>query len=242
MKRIFSFIFSATMVLSSLSLINPDNVQGSQGTVMTARITNPNPLKGIKKLQQESISAVILGDSIAVSQGASDPFIKGWDVNLKEALFKKYSNDILWDNKASSGTLVDYCLTRAPEIEDTTDLVLICVGRNDRNYYTPSEFSRKYAKLIRLIKRKAPKADIYCIVEPPMVSSDESKFYGIRKSIRNVSSDADVNYLNVWSVFPRDQDELDSLLMDGLHPNDEGYKLMSNYIYKHLVWDINSNN
>lgn len=240
MKKIVLCIFFAALVLGPLSLIAPDNVQAAQGTVTTARITNSKAVKGIKKLQKEPINAVILGDSIAVSQGASDPLLTGWDVDLRESLFEKYSNDILWDNKASSGTLVDYCLARAPEIEEMTDLVLICVGRNDRNYYTPSEFSRKYAQLIRLIKRKAPKADIFCIVEPPMVSADESKFYGIRKAIRKVSSDYDVNYLNVWSAFPTDQEDLSTLLMDGLHPNDEGYQLMSKYIYKRLVWAINS--
>lgn len=240
MRKIVIGIVSVTLVLSALSFIVPESVQAAQGTTMVTKITKPD-LKGIKKLQKESIKAVILGDSIAVSQGASDPLSAGWDVNLKSDLFERYGNDIQWDNKASSGTLVDYCLTRAPEIEDSTDLVLICVGRNDRNYYTPSEFRKKYALLIRVIKRNAPNADIFCIVEPPMVSLDESKFSGIRNAIRKVSFDAEVNYLNVWSTFPTDQDDLDALLMDGLHPNDKGYKLMSNYIYKRLVWAINSN-
>ena len=222
MRKIVIGILLATLVLSALNVIVPKSVEAAQETVKIARITKPKPsLEGIRKLQKESIKAVILGDSIAVSQGASDPLSKGWDAIVSDALFEKYGNDIQWDNKASSGTLVDYCLTRAPEIEDSTDLVLICVGRNDRNCYTPSEFSRKYARLIRVIKRKAPKADIFCIVEPPMVSLDESKFSGIRNAIRKVSLDAEVNYLNVWSIFPTDQDDLDALLMDGLHPNDK---------------------
>jgi len=240
MKKIIMYLLSATLSFTMASLGIPETVQAAQKTVTSATVTKAVTLRGIGKLKSGTVNAVILGDSIAVGQGASNPLTSGWDSNLKTSLFKKYSNnDIVWDNKASSGTLVDYCLTRATEIESTTDAVFICVGRNDRNVYTPYQFSNKYAQLIRVIKRKAPNADIFCIVEPPMVSIDESSFLGIRTAIINVSAKTGSNLLNVWSAFPKDQDTLGTLLKDELHPNDAGYKLMSGYMFKRLVTVIN---
>ena len=224
------------------SLGIPETVQAAQKTVITARVTKDNSLTGIRKLKRGKVNAVILGDSIAVSQGISKHQTSGWNSDLKTSLSKKYSHNIVWDNKASSGTLVDYCLERATEIESTTDAVFICVGRNDRNVYTPEQFSKKYTQLIRVIKRKAPNADIFCIVEPPMLSLDESLFLGIRRAIINVSDKTGSNLLDVWMAFPKNKDTLGELLPDGLHPNKKGYKLMSNYMYDRLVKVINSVN
>lgn len=220
----------------------PGLVEAAQGTVITESVAKTHPIKGkgIRKLKSGTVNAVILGDSIAVSQGAFKPYKTGWDSYLNKALAKKYSNKIVWDNKALSGTLVDYCLERATEIESTTDVVIICVGRNDRNVYTPYQFSKKYTQLIRVIKRQAPKADILCVVEPPMVSQDESLFRGIRTAIKNVAAKTGVNLLDVWSAFPKDQVALDAVLSDGLHPNKKGYKIMSDYMYTRLVKVINT--
>jgi len=239
MKKKILCLLSATLVFAMASLSIPKTVQAAQKTVFNSSVKKANTLTGIRKLKKGTVNAVILGDSIAVSQAASNPLTNGWNSNLNTSLFKKYSNNIVWDNKASSGTLVDYCLERAPEIESTTDVVFICVGRNDRNVYTPDQFSKKYSQLIRVIKRKAPKADIFCIVEPPMVSLDESLFLGIRTAIKNVSTKTEVNLLDVWNGFPRDQVNLGALLSDGLHPNTKGYKLMANYMYNRLVRVIN---
>jgi len=71
------------------------------------------------------------------------------------------------------------------------------------------------------------------------VSQDESLFFGIRKAIINVSDKTGVNLLDVWSVFPKNQVTLGKLMSDGLHPNDAGYKQMSDYINRKLVKVIN---
>lgn len=206
----------------------------------TPTATEVYTLTGISKLKSGTVNAVILGDSIAVSQGASDPATTGWNSELKTSLSNKYTNDIVWNNKASSGHLIDYSLTRATEIVNTTDAVFICTGRIDRNFDTPDQFSEKYTQLIYDIKSKAPDADIFCIVEPPMVSSDESLFLGIRTTIINVSAKTGSHLLDVWSAFPQDQVTLTDYLIDGLHPNDKGYKLMSSYIFNQLVKEINT--
>lgn len=219
MKKIFIYLLSAILVLATAA----------------AAFTILQPLTGISKLKRGPVNAVILGESIAVSQGASDPLITGWNSMLETSLFKMYSNKIVWDNKAAPGNLIDYCLTRAKEIESTTDVVFICSGRIDRNFYTPDQFGEKYILLIGDIKSRAPNADIFCIVEPPMVSSDESLFLGMRSAIINIAAKTESKLLDVWSVFPQDQVNLEKYLMDGLHPNDRGYKLMSEYIYNQIV-------
>ncbi|WP_407306926.1 SGNH/GDSL hydrolase family protein [Desulfosporosinus sp. SB140] len=242
MKNKAAIFLSLTIVLSMANFWIPKTVHGAQATLTTSTVANAHSLTGIKKLKNDNIKAVILGDSIAVSQGASNPSTTGWVSELMTSLTKIYSHNILWNNKASSGTLVDYCLQRAEEIDETTDVVFICVGRNDRNYYTSDQFCLKYTQLVQLIKRKAPNADIFCIVEPPMVSSDESLFKGIRSALTIVSINNKVTLLDVWSAFPTDQSALADILTDGLHPNDAGYNLMSSYIRSQLVNMINSAN
>lgn len=240
MKNKAAIFLSVAIAFMMASFVIPETVQGAQSTVTTSIVTNAHSLIGIKKLENNNINAVILGDSIAVSQGASNPLTTGWDSDLKTSLTKMYSHTIIWNNKASSGTLVDYCLQRAQEIDNTADVVFICVGRNDRNYYTSNQFCLKYTQLVRLIKRNAPNADIFCIVEPPMVSTDESLFKAIRTAIITVSNNNGVNLLDVWSVFPTNQTDLAAILSDGLHPKDTGYKKMSSYIYNQLVNKINT--
>lgn len=239
MKKISIYLLSAILVFAIAGLGIREIVQSAQKTVSvtTAKVQT---LTGISKLKSGTVNAVILGDSIAVSQGASDPLTTGWNSDLNTSLFDAYSNKIVWDNKATSGNLIDYCLTRATEIVSTTDAVFICAGRIDRNFYTPDQFSEKYTQLIHDIKSKAPNADIFCIVEPPMVSLDESLFLGIRTAIINVSAETGSNLLDVWSAFPQDQDTLGALLKDVLHPNDMGNKLMSDYMYNQLVTVINT--
>lgn len=220
------------MLFIMAGFIIPHKAQGAQLPINTAT--------GIKKLKTADINAVILGDSIAVSQDASDPLTTGWDSDLNTLISRKYSHRILWNNKAKSGTLVDYCLQRAEEIDSKTDAVFICVGRNDRNFYTPGQFCLKYSDLIWMVHRKAPKADIFCIVEPPMVSSDDSSFTAIRSQIIVNAFNDQANSIDVWSDFPIKQRDLADVLSDGLHPNDAGYKIMSYSIGKKLFSIIDS--
>lgn len=223
MKKIIIYILSATLLFA----------------MVTAIVIRVHTLTGISKLKSGTVNAVILGDSIAVGQGASNPLTTGWNSDLETSLFNTYANKIVWDNKASSGTTIDYSLKRATEIVSTTDAVFICAGRIDRIIDTPDQFSKKYTQLIDEIKSKAPTADIFCIVEPPMVSLDESLFKGIRTTIIDVSAKTGSNLLDVWSAFPQENVALSAFLMDGLHPNDAGYNLMSNYMYNRLVTVIN---
>lgn len=240
MKRISLYFVLALLLFAIAGLSIVEKAQSVQKTVTSTAVAKEQPLTGISKIKSGPVNAVILGESIAASQGASDPLKTGWNSDLNAALFDTYSNKIIWDNKASSGNLIDYLLKRATEIESTTDAVFIFTGRIDRSFYTPDQFSEKYIRLINEIKSKAPNADIFCIVEPPMVSLDESLFMGIRTAIFNISSKTGSDLLDVWSAFPQDQDILSGLLKDVLHPNDMGNKLMSDYIYQQLVKVINT--
>ncbi|AET68173.1 lysophospholipase L1-like esterase [Desulfosporosinus orientis DSM 765] len=228
-------------VQASQKALHANTVQTTQEAVPANTVTKIQPLKGIGKIKSGAVKAVILGDSISVSQGASNPSTTGWNADLTNSLFDKYANKIEWDNKGSSGKLIDYSLQKAAEIPNTTDAVFICSGRIDRNFDTPEQFSEKYTKLINIIKEKAPNADIFCIVEPPsLISADEYKFWDIRKAIINVSEKKDSYLLDLWSAFPKDDVLLSGLLEDVLHPNDQGNKLMSDYIYNRLVAVINN--
>ncbi|EGW38446.1 SGNH/GDSL hydrolase family protein [Desulfosporosinus sp. OT] len=234
MKKLNIFFVLAILVVAMVGLGIRETVQVAQKTIPTS-VTKVQTLTGISKIKRGPVNAVILGESIAVSQGASNPATTGWNSYLNTALYDKYSNKIVWDNKASAGKLIDYCLERAKEITSNTDAVFIFTGRIDRNFSTPERFSEKYTQLINEVKSKAPKADIFCIVEPPMISPDESKFLGIRKTIIDVATKNGVNLIDVWSAFPQDQVALSALLADVLHPNDTGNKLMSDFMYNRLV-------
>ncbi|ODA38870.1 SGNH/GDSL hydrolase family protein [Desulfosporosinus sp. BG] len=240
MKKKSVFLLLAILFFALAGFGIRQKFQASQKTIPATIVAKVQTLTGISKIKSGSVNAVILGESIAVSQGASNPATTSWNSDLNTALYAKYSNKIVWDNKASAGKLIDYSLERAKEITSNTDAVFIFTGRIDRNFSTPEQFSKKYIQLINEIKSKAPKADIFCIVEPPMISPDESKFLGIRKTIMDVAAKNSVNLIDVWSAFPQDPVTLHRLLEDVLHPNDNGNKLMADYIYSYLVTVINT--
>jgi len=129
MKKIIMYLLSAILVFAFAFPSILETVHATRKAVDIAPVAKVHTLTGISKLKSGTVNAVILGESIAVSRGASDPLTTGWDSNLKTSLFNKYSNNIVWDNKASSGKTIDYCLERATEIISTTDAVFICAGR-----------------------------------------------------------------------------------------------------------------
>lgn len=219
---------------------HPNVVKSSPVKPTTIAMTIDDPYN-ISKIKTGVVNAVILGDSISVSQGASDPKSTGWNIDLGTKLHQKHFGYINWINLGRSGITIDYCLEKAEEITSDVDVVFICVGRNDRNIYTPDQFDEKYSLLIKNIKAINPNIEIYLIIEPPMVSLDDSVFNGIRETIFKVANKTDCITVDVWSAFPEDQVKLGLLLSDGLHPNDDGYIVMSDYISNILGGMIENN-
>lgn len=196
-------------------------------------------IHGIKKIKSDVIKAVVLGDSIALSARATNPSTTGWTADLDSQLKNAFPvGKIQWTILGLNGSGVDYALKRSFELAKDTDVVYICTGRNDAKGYQYAAFKSKYTELITNIKKTAPYADIICIIEPPMVSGDDTMFYATRNAILDSVQETHVLSADTWAKFPKGNSELGPFLYDGLHPNDSGYQIISKCIFDAMQINI----
>ncbi|WP_434511962.1 SGNH/GDSL hydrolase family protein [Desulfitobacterium sp. AusDCA] len=195
-------------------------------------IATPIATHGMKKIKTGVIKAVVLGDSIALSARATNPSTTGWTADLDSEIRNVFPvGKIQWTMLGLNGSGIDYALKRSSELTKDTDVVYICTGRNDAQGYLYAAFKKKYTELITTIKKTAPHADIICIIEPPMVSADDTTFTATRKAILASVQETRVLVVDTWAQFPKDNKQLGTFLYDGLHPNDSGYQIISKCIF-----------
>ncbi|MCD9023650.1 SGNH/GDSL hydrolase family protein [Cohnella silvisoli] len=128
---------------------------------------------------------------------------------------------------------IDY-IERLKKKADGYDLVFICYGQNDQGSLTTEEFGAIYENLIRRIKHDYPYAEIVTLVESSLQSEtfpDVIKSLTKRYGLINV----DTRQSFGKSALPYDQ-----LTIDGVHPNNEGYKLYAQQIYDALSQEYDS--
>jgi lysophospholipase L1-like esterase len=177
-----------------------------------------------------AIRAVVLGDSIAKSTGASNPKAK-WQAILTQLIHKRHPEITLsWDIEAKDGTTVYYALSSFSNLIFKPDIVFVCVGRNDCYKLKIDEFNTEYKQLIETINATTPKPIVVLIVEPQSNIDDDSKFIPFRDSVLNLAKEHDLLVVDQWNAFPHDSIALSKLLTDKTHPNDDGYILFAETI------------
>jgi len=190
--------------------------------------------QGLAKLTEPAaVKALVLGDAVAESQGASNRDEFGWHAIILKDLNDKYPGNLQWFFKTTTDATINEVLTYVPEVTQETDLVVLCLGRDDWKTIKLTEFKQKYEQLIVELKAKSPEADIFLIVEPPLKDvAANNRFFPIRKLILDLGQKHDLPVLDQWSAFINDQTPLDGLLVDGVNPNDKGYKVFADEVLK----------
>ena len=159
----------------------------------------------------------------------------GYKFYLQNITVKKHANVM---NFGISGYRTDTTLNIADNVIDSDDdIVIIQLGTNDRNSNEIYAFKRHIRKMIRLgLSKNSEMKFILMSANPlPSASDNAMKYYGmfeVDRAIKELVNELGYccghvsNYMGIMNYIEYTDSTLDSLLADGLHPNDKGYKVM----------------
>lgn len=187
-----------------------------------AKIMDPTPVK-----------ALIIGDSIAESQGASDKNSTGWYTLVANDLHSKYPGTLQWQLKTSTSGIINDALKITPEISSDTDLIVVCLGRSDSGRLKLSAFKQRYEQLLGDLKAKCPQADIFLLTEPPVKNIwENNRYFPFCETIIGLAQKYQLHVIDEWTAFINDPTPLSALLADNVNPNDKGYRIFADAVLK----------
>ena len=217
------------------SLTSPENIAASNIPANPV-INEPSkiaPLGLANLLEPTTVSALILGGSIAESSGATDQDLASWPTLVSHDLVGKYLGNIQWLLKTSSTASINDVLKLVPAATPDTGLIIVCLGRDDSGKLRRTEFKTNYEQLIVELKAQSPQADIFLVIEPPvkdLVANNEFALY--RQIILDLGQKHQLQVIDQWTSFINDPAPLASLLADGVNPNDLGYRVFADTVLK----------
>lgn len=203
----------------------PDSTKSKQSTVV---------YQGLAKLiEPTAVRALVFGDAVAESLGASNKEQTSWYTLVANNLQSKYPGTLQWHFKTTTGGTINDALTYIPEVTQDTGLIVLCLGRNDWATLTTGDFMRKYEQLLAELKIKSPDANVFLVVEPPVKSiATNNKSFPYRQVIIDLGQKYQLPVIDEWSAFINDPTPLSELLADGVNPNDKGYRVFADEVLK----------
>ena len=205
-------------------------------------------------LSGKKLKIKLLGDSITEGYGGSGFVVSpaiGTETNTDGVcwanMLKKYMTtkfDCVFSNLGSSGmtsqTMYNNIFVTPNLIDGSEDVVLLMIGTNDRKKNTKETF---YSNLIKITERiRANGTRVVLMSSIPSSDREEAlstnayHMYDVDNIIMKAATDLDVDYISLYKLFCNHlrysgAKLTDYLNSDGLHPNDEGYKV----IYKLIL-------
>jgi lysophospholipase L1-like esterase len=152
-------------------------------------------------------------------------------------------------NRGIGADRTDGILLRLDEIiSSSPDKIFIMIGINDLNQGVDVlDIVRNYKQIIQIISDKSPGTKIYVQSILPVNEQLLAKFYpkskiraeNIRKLndfLKDLSSEYQIGYINLYSLFKGDEDQLDEkFTYDGLHLRGEAYLIWKSYIEQDVL-------
>ena len=170
-----------------------------------------------------------------------------WAKLFSEKMEKDYGARVI--NNACTGTRIEFVINHLDALVDGDDDLVICtIGTNNRHQYMKNgpkrsreelaeEFYRNILKLNGMLVDKGKRV-VFVANIPASVQNekDGADFWriihmnDINDIYKRASETAGFSFISMYDLMTdyitRNGVELDSLLRDGLHPNDEGYRVM----------------
>lgn len=190
--------------------------------------------QGLAKLiEPTAVRALVFGDAVAESIGASNKEQTSWYTQVANNLQSKYPGTLQWHFKTTTRGTINDALTYLPEVTQDTDLIILCLGRNDWATLTTNDFKQKYEQFLEELKVKSPHADLFLVVEPPVKNiANNNKSFPYRQVILDLGKKHQISVIDEWTAFINDPTPLNGLLADGVNPNDKGYRIFANEVLK----------
>ena len=204
----------------------------------TASIKQPEPSPvtplGLARLTQSTtVTALILGDSVGESLGASNKDLSSWYALVANDLRSKYPGTFQWKFKTTNKATIEDALKALPEVTQDTDLIILCFGRNDGTTLSTDDSKQKYEQFLEELKIKSPHTDLFLVVEPPVKNiANNNKTFPYRQVILDLGQKYQLPVIDEWSTFINDATPLSGLLANGVNPNNKGYRIFADEVVK----------
>ena len=182
-----------------------------------------------------------------VAEFSRSPGAYCWAKLFKEYMQDKYSVNVI--NNACTGTKIEFVIEHFDTLVDKNDDLVICtIGTNNRHFYKVngdkptreqmlSAFSANIAKLREKFLSTGKK--FILIANIPALSANEKDaidywrvlhMCDINDAYKKAESEYSFPFISLYDMMNEYCDKngvrLDSLLCDGLHPNNKGYDVM----------------
>jgi lysophospholipase L1-like esterase len=180
---------------------------------------------------------LVLGDSLALATGASQPD-GGFIFPLFRELLATHPGSRL-DNVAIGGSMVaDVLRLQLPQVmRSVPNIVIVCVGGNDVVRGTSLDaFTRTYRALLDALRRAAPRAQIICCGVPDVAASplfaDERTTIARRSAaddaaVRAAARARGARFVDLFAVTALSAGrDAGFFSADRFHPSDAGYALL----------------
>ena len=187
------------------------------------------------KLQAgKDVKVLVVGDSIGKSIGKTKDDA-AWDVKVKKLIEDKYKNKCTIDNISEDSAIAykGYSDIMKNDIKDF-DLAIVCFGGSDQYVTTKDQFSGTYEAVIRQLKKKNAKGEIITVLENTM---ENKNFVDI---IKDVSKNYNLDMMDGIAAYNDSPLSKKDMLADKLHPNDKGYEVYANAIYKIIEKNVDA--
>lgn len=184
----------------------------------------------IKEVEKVPANYLFLGDSIT----------DFYDLD-------KYYNELPIVNSGISGNTTDDILNdmKKRAYQYNPSKVFLLIGTNDLIHNKSNEeIVEKVEKIIEEIKENRSKAEIYLQsiypvnykLSPYMVKSRKNDdIKEINEKLEDYCEDNDITYIDMYDLLKDEDDNFNSkYTKDGLHPNDDGYEVITKELKKYL--------
>lgn len=210
--------------------------------------------KGMKiKLLGDSITHGVGGSGFEqngahiVGEYSRSPESFCWANLFRDYMAREYSAEVI--NNGCSGTKIEFIIENFDTlVEDDDDLIICTIGTNNRHQYketgerrTREDFGEEfYKKVLRLNEMLVGRGKRVIFISNIPASQENEKdkvdFWrilhmdDINEIYKRASAAAGFEHISMYDLITeyvsKNALTIDALLCDGLHPNDEGYRVM----------------
>lgn len=160
------------------------------------------------------------------------------DGNGWAQLFKNYMKEkfkIIVRNFGMSGIDskdLKYVINNFMDTSYNFDCIVLMIGTNDRQYNNLESFYTNINDTIKTIKNYGKDLIILACIPASIKNEQEFRIHmeDVHNALRNISCENKIPFISVYNLFidycSNKGITIDSLLSDGVHPNDNGYQVM----------------
>lgn len=174
---------------------------------------------------KQGVNFFVLGDEIAAQNNKSST--PEWLNNISKYLNSKYGVSVKIKDSLINGNTVFQGLNDCNRLSPKADIVIICLGQNDKDVTQIDQFTSMYENILINIKKNNKYSEIIPVIENTV--DDGSKYSA---AIKDLAKYYDLDCADTYLEFKNSNMPISSLTIDGKLPNEKGYSYYTGSIEK----------